>query len=70
MSENKGSTISVRLNAEELIGMIAVGEVIVGNTSLDGVANVVISTIPLQASLPYTTVFKNSPGVVLLSRTM
>ena len=44
MSENKGSNISVRLDAEELIGVIAVGEVIVGNTSLDGVANVVIST--------------------------
>ena len=44
MSENKGSTISVRLNAEELIGVIAVGEVIVGNTSLNGVAKVVIST--------------------------
>ena len=44
MSENKGSTISVRLNAEELIGVITVGKVIVRNTSLDGVANVVIST--------------------------
>ena len=48
MSENKGSTISVRLNAEEVVGVFAVGKVIVRNPSLNGVANVWLVVNPVR----------------------